>query len=87
MYAKAFFEDLNFDSVTVAPYMGKSSVRPFLGFQKKYNILFALTSNEGALISNVTVDGKVYKQVLETSKTWKNAGLICCGATKSRIFH
>ena len=48
MYAKAFFEDLNFDSVTVAPYMGRDSVEPFLDFENKHTILLALTSNEGA---------------------------------------
>ena len=48
MYAKAFFEDLNFDSVTVAPYMGKDSVEPFLAFENKHTIMLALTSNEGA---------------------------------------
>jgi orotidine-5'-phosphate decarboxylase len=48
MYAKAFFEDLSFDSVTVAPYMGKDSVEPFLAFENKHTILLALTSNEGA---------------------------------------
>src|SRR5690606_6480605 len=47
-YAKAFFEDLGFDSITVAPYMGKDSVEPFLAFEGKHTILLALTSNEGA---------------------------------------
>ncbi len=48
-YAKAFFEKLNFDAITVAPYMGKDSVEPFLSFKDKWVILLALTSNEGAL--------------------------------------
>ena len=48
MYAKAFFEDLAFDSVTVAPYMGKDAVEPFLAFEEKHTILLALTSNQGA---------------------------------------
>ena len=48
MYAKAFFEDLGFDSVTVAPYMGKDSIEPFLAFKDKFTILLALTSNKGA---------------------------------------
>ena len=47
-YAKAFFEDLDFDSITVAPYMGRDSVEPFLSFENKHTILLALTSNEGA---------------------------------------
>ena len=49
MYAKAFFEDLAFDSVTVAPYMGKDSVEPFLAFENKHTILLALTSNKTAV--------------------------------------
>ena len=48
MYAKAFLHDLAFDSVTVAPYMGKDSVEPFLAFKDKHTIMLALTSNEGA---------------------------------------
>src|SRR5690606_27145604 len=47
-YAKAFFEELNFDSITVAPYMGSDSVQPFTGFKNKWVILLALTSNPGA---------------------------------------
>ena len=46
MYAKAFFEEMDFDSVTVAPYMGKDSVEPFLAFKDKHTILLALTKNE-----------------------------------------
>jgi orotidine-5'-phosphate decarboxylase len=48
MYAKAFFEDLGFDSITVSPYMGSDSVEPFLEFNEKHTILLALTSNKGA---------------------------------------
>ncbi|RXJ50577.1 orotidine-5'-phosphate decarboxylase [Gelidibacter gilvus] len=87
MYAKAFFEDLGFDSVTVAPYMGKDSVEPFLEFKEKHTILLALTSNEGAFdFQTKTIDGKeVYKHVLETSKTWKNSEnlMYVVGATKA----
>lgn len=87
MYAKAFFEDLAFDSVTVAPYMGKDSVEPFLAFENKHTILLALTSNQGAFdFQTKTVDGKeLYKQVLETSKTWKNSEnlMYVVGATKA----
>lgn len=87
MYAKAFFEDLAFDSVTVAPYMGKDSVEPFLAFQDKHTIMLALTSNKGAFdFQTKTVDGKeLYKQVLETSKTWQNAEnlMYVVGATKA----
>ena len=90
MYAKAFFEDLNFDSVTVAPYMGKDSVEPFLAFENKHTIMLALTSNEGAFdFQTLNVDGKeMYKQVLETSKTWKNSEnlMYVVGATKAEYF-
>ena len=90
MYAKAFFEDLNFDSVTVAPYMGKDSVEPFLAFKNKHTIMLALTSNEGAFdFQTLNVDGKeLYKQVLKTSKTWKNSEnlMYVVGATKAEYF-
>jgi orotidine-5'-phosphate decarboxylase len=100
MYAKAFFEDLNFDSVTVAPYMGKDSVEPFLAFENKHTILLALTSNEGAFdFQTLTVDGtrseaersgakELYQQVLETSKTWNNSEnlMYVVGATKAEYF-
>jgi orotidine-5'-phosphate decarboxylase len=90
MYAKAFLEDLGFDSVTVAPYMGKDSVEPFLAFEDKHTILLALTSNEGAFdFQTKHVDGKeLYKQVLETSKSWKNSKnlMYVVGATKAEYF-
>lgn len=90
MYAKAFFEDLNCDSVTVAPYMGKDSVEPFLAFENKHTILLALTSNEGAFdFQTLAIDGKeLYKHVLETSKNWKNAQnlMYVVGATKAEYF-
>lgn len=87
MYAKAFFEDLGFDSVTVAPYMGKDSVEPFLAFKNKQTILLALTSNLGAfdfqtkLINNI----EMYKEVLQTSKSWNNSKnlMYVVGATKA----
>jgi len=89
-YAKAFFEDLNFDSVTVAPYMGKDSVEPFLAFENRHTIMLALTSNEGAFdFQTLNVGEKeLYKQVLETSKTWKNAEnlMYVVGATKAEFF-
>lgn len=89
MYAKAFFEDLGFDSVTIAPYMGKDSVEPFLAFENKHSILLALTSNEGAFdFQTKKVDGQeLYKEVLETSKTWKNSEnlMYVVGATKAEF--
>ena len=90
MYAKAFFEDLNFDSVTVAPYMGKDSVEPFLAFESKHTIMLALTSNEGAFdFQTKMIEGKeLYKTVIETSKTWKNSDnlMYVVGATKAEYF-
>ena len=90
MYAKAFLEDLNFDSVTVAPYMGKDSVEPFLAFENKHTILLALTSNEGAFdFQTKIVDGEeLYKKVIKTSKTWINSQnlMYVVGATKAEYF-
>tara|TARA_R110002073_G_scaffold101496_7_gene230666 strand:- start:5521 stop:6339 length:819 start_codon:yes stop_codon:yes gene_type:complete len=86
-YAKAFFEDLGFDSVTIAPYMGRDSVEPFLAFKDKHTILLALTSNMGAFdFQTKMVDGKeLYKQVLEISKTYENSEnlMYVVGATKA----
>ena len=90
MYAKAFFEDLAFDSVTVAPYMGRDSVEPFLDFENKHTILLALTSNEGAFdFQTKSINGKeLYKEVLETSTSWKNSEnlMYVVGATKAAFF-
>jgi orotidine-5'-phosphate decarboxylase len=87
MYARAFLEDLGFDAITVAPYMGKDSVEPFLAFKNKHTILLALTSNTGAFDFQIKeIDGKeVYKQVLETSKGWENSKnlMYVVGATKA----
>lgn len=89
-YAKAFFEDLQFDSVTVAPYMGSDSVEPFLAFEDKFTILLALTSNKGALdFQGLQFDNlKVYEQVLKTALTWKNSDqlMFVVGATKAEYF-
>jgi orotidine-5'-phosphate decarboxylase len=89
MYAKAFFEDLGFDSVTAAPYMGKDSIEPFLSFEGKHTILLALTSNEGAFdFQTKIIDGEeVYKTVLKTSKGWKNSKnlMYVVGATKAQF--
>lgn len=86
-YAKAFFEDMEFDSVTIAPYMGKDSVEPFLAFKNKHTILLALTSNKGAYdFQTKLINGKeLYKEVLETSITYKNSEnlMYVVGATKA----
>ncbi len=90
MYAQAFFEDMQFDSVTVAPYMGKDSVEPFLAFQNKHTILLALTSNEGAFdFQTQMINGKpLYQIVLEKSKQYKNTDnlMYVVGATKADYF-
>lgn len=90
MYAKAFLQDMGFDSVTVAPYMGRDSVEPFLAVQDKFTILLALTSNEGAYDFQTLQSGghELYKQVLETSKTWANSQnlMYVVGATKAEYF-
>ena len=89
MYAKAFFEDLEFDSITVAPYMGKDSVEPFLAFRNKHTILLALTSNQGAFdFQTKTIENvELYKEVLETSKSWNNSQnlMYVVGATKAEF--
>lgn len=90
MYAKTFLEALDFDSVTVAPYMGKDSVEPFLNFENKHAILLTLTSNQGAFdFQTKKVDEKfLYQHVLETSKTWKNSDrlMYVVGATQADYF-
>lgn len=90
MYAKAFLEVMDFDAVTVAPYMGRDSVEPFLNFEGKHTILLALTSNEGAFDfqTKKVSDNYLYEQVLETSKTWKNSErlMYVVGATKAEYF-
>lgn len=89
MYAKAFFDNLGFDSVTVAPYMGKDSIEPFLAFDGKHTILLALTSNQGAFDFQTKEIEKVplYEQVLETSKSWVNSEnlMYVVGATKAEF--
>ena len=87
-YAKAYFEQLEFDSVTIAPYMGKDSVEPFLEYKGKYPILLALTSNQGASdFQLLNAEGKpLYEQVIERSKKWQNADrlMYVVGATKAK---
>jgi orotidine-5'-phosphate decarboxylase len=89
-YAKAFFEDLNFDSITVAPYMGRDSVEPFLAFENKFTILLALTSNIGGLDFQTlqTENQQVYEEVLKKSLTWNNAEnlMYVVGATRPDYF-
>ncbi len=87
LYAKTFFEKFNFDAVTVAPYMGEDSVKPFLNFQGKWVILLALTSNSGAADFQMleTKEGNsVYQRVLEKSQSWggDHKMMYVVGATK-----
>lgn len=88
MYARAFFENMNFDSVTVAPYMGSDSVKPFLGFDDKWVILLAATSNPGGLdFQHLQVgnDGdKLYEQVIKESSNWGSTDnlMYVVGATR-----
>ena len=72
MYAKTFFEHLNFDSVTVAPYMGEDSVTPFLEYKNKWVILLGLTSNKGSSDFQFldTGDGKLYERVIKKAQQW-----------------
>jgi orotidine-5'-phosphate decarboxylase len=90
LYAKAFFEQMNFDSITVAPYMGKDSVSPFLEFDGKWVILLALTSNVGSADFQMTQDaaGKpLYQTVLEKSQTWGSPEnlMYVVGATRGEL--
>lgn len=74
LYAKAFFEQMNFDSITVAPYMGEDSVKPFLEFRNKWVILLAHTSNSGSadfqLMESKTTGKKLYEEVILKSQQW-----------------
>ena len=90
MYAKAFLENLGFDSITVAPYMGKDSVEPFLAFENKHTILLALTSNEGAAdFQTETINqAELFKKVIQTALTYGGSEnlMFVVGATKAEMF-
>ena len=90
MYANAFLNTLNFDSVTVAPYMGSDSVMPFLEFEEKWVILLALTSNMGADDFQFFNNGKdqLFERVLKQSKHWGNDKnlMYVVGATRPEMF-
>jgi orotidine-5'-phosphate decarboxylase len=90
MYAKAFFNRLNADAITVAPYMGNDSVKPFLQFENKWAIVLGLTSNEGSAdFQQQKINGKeLYLHVIETCAKWgtENNLMFVVGATKAQLF-
>ena len=91
MYARTFFEEYNLDSVTVAPYMGEDSVTPFLGYDGKWVILLALTSNKGSHDFQLTesTDGeKLFLKVLRKSQEWagNDQMMYVVGATQGQAF-
>ncbi|MFW5773955.1 MAG: orotidine-5'-phosphate decarboxylase [Tangfeifania sp.] len=89
LYARAFFDKLDFDAVTVAPYMGEDSVKPFMNYPGKWVILLALTSNMGAAdfqyLKNEQSGEELFKSVLKTSQNWGNEEnlMYVIGATKA----
>jgi len=89
-YAKAFFETMPFDAVTVAPYMGEDSVKPFLQYDGKWAIVLGLTSNKGANDFELQQAGNrlLYEKVLQTVADWGNPGnlMFVVGATQADSF-
>ena len=91
MYARTFFEELDIDSLTVAPYMGEDSVTPFLSYEGKWVILLALTSNKGSHDFQLTEDKegeRLFEKVLRKSQEWANDQnmMYVVGATQGRMF-
>ncbi len=89
LYARAFFDAMDFDAVTVAPYMGEDSVKPFLTYVGHWVIVLALTSNRGAAdFQYVTQDGeRLFEKVLKQSKAWGNNEnmMYVVGATRAEM--
>ncbi len=89
-YAKAFFETLNFDAITVSPYMGADSIKPFLEFENKWTIVLGLTSNSGAKDFELQKAGDefLYEKVLRTVSTWGSLEntMFVIGATRANEF-
>ena len=89
MYARTFFGNMDFDAVTIAPYMGEDSVAPFLTYENKWAIVLALTSNKGASdFQYIEEDGeKLFEKVLKTSKKWGTDEnmMFVVGATKAEM--
>lgn len=91
LYARSFFEHLDVDAITVAPYMGEDSVTPFLGYEGKWVILLALTSNKGSHDFQLIEDKKgkrLFEYVLETSAKWASSEemMYVVGATQGAMF-
>ena len=91
MYAKTFFEEYDVDALTIAPYMGEDSVKPFLGYDGKWVVLLALTSNKGSHDFQLTEDSNVerlFEKVLRKSQVWGNADnmMYVVGATQGEMF-
>ena len=91
MYARTFFEEYDVDSLTVAPYMGEDSVTPFLGYDGKWVIVLALTSNKGSHDFQLTEDKdgeRLFEKVLKTSASWGNKDnmMYVVGATQGKMF-
>jgi orotidine-5'-phosphate decarboxylase len=91
MYARSFFDELNIDAVTVAPYMGEDSVKPFLLYPEKWVVLLALTSNKGSHDFQLTEDAngeRLFEKVLRKSQEWANGEqlMYVVGATQGKMF-
>lgn len=91
MYARAFFEDMEVDALTVAPYMGEDSVKPFLAYENKWVILLALTSNKGSRDFQLTENTKgerLFEKVLRVSSQWGTPEnmMYVVGATQGKLF-
>lgn len=91
MYAMTFFEEYNVDALTVAPYMGEDSVTPFLGYDGKWVIMLALTSNKGSNDFQFTADAngeRLFEKVLRKGQEWGNADnmMYVVGATQGKMF-
>ncbi|MGP1625468.1 orotidine-5'-phosphate decarboxylase [Prevotella koreensis] len=91
MYARTFFEEYDIDALTVAPYMGEDSVAPFLGYDGKWVVLLALTSNKGSYDFQLTEDKsgeKLFEKVLRKAQEWGNYEnlMFVVGATQGRMF-